>query len=132
MRRTKLLLVFLLALAASAASSPLLGVEIPGERADILRSVALKFALLRVTEGLGFDCLPGTEEVYVLPKRLTAAEVEGFEKSLKDAGWEVEREDVGTTRVWLLQRWAFGKRASLVVVGGADGEKVFLGVCRPL
>ena len=132
MRRTMLLLVFLLALAASAASSPLLGVEIPGERADILRSVALKFALLRVTEGLGFDCLPGTEEVYVLPKRLTAAEVEGFEKSLKDAGWEVEREDVGTTRVWLLQRWAFGKRASLVVVEGADGEKVFLGVCRPL
>ena len=121
MRRTKLLLVFLLALAASAASSPLLGVEIPGER-----------ALLRVTEGLGFGCLPGTEEVYVLPKRLTAAEVEGFEKSLKDAGWEVEREDVGTTRVWLLQRWAFGKRASLVVVEGADGEKVFLGVCRPL
>ena len=132
MRRTKLLLVFLLALAASAASSPLLGVEIPGERADILRSVALKFALLRVTEGLGFDCLPGTEEVYVLPQRLTAAEVEGFEKSLKDAGWEVEREDVGTTRVWLLQRWAFGKRASRVVGGGADGAKVFLGVCRPL
>lgn len=132
MRRTKLLLAFLLALVASAASSPLLGVEIPGEKADILRSVALRSALLRVAEGLGFSCRPGTDEVYVLPKRLTAAEVKGFEKSLKEAGWEVEREDVGATRVWLLQRWAFGKRASLVVVEGADGEKVFLGVCRLL
>lgn len=132
MRRTKLLLAFLLALVASAASSPLLGVEIPGEKADILRSVTLRSALLRVAEGLGFSCRPGTDEVYVLPKRLTAAEVKGFEKSLKEAGWEVEREDVGATRVWLLQRWAFGKRASLVVVEGADGEKVFLGVCRLL
>ncbi|BCP66173.1 hypothetical protein [Thermus thermophilus] len=132
MRRTKLTLAFFLALVASAASSPLLGVEIPGEKADTIQFVALNSALRRVAEGLGFSCRPGTEEVYVLPKSLTAAEVESLEKSLKGAGWEVEREDIGATRVWLLQRWAFGKQASLVVVEGTDGEKVFLGACRPL
>lgn len=132
MCRTKLLLAFLLALVASAAPSPLLGVEIPGEKADIIQSATLESALRRVTGGLGLLCSPGTQEVYVLPKRLTTTEVASFEKSLKDAGWEVKREDIGATRVWLLQRWAFGKRASLIVVEGADGEKVFLGACRPL
>lgn len=134
MKRSILLLItmaFLLQL-GMGASSPVLGINLPGRRASFVEEGALQSAFGRLTSALHFVCAPGKSEMYVLDKWLSPKDLTSLDASLKKAGWTWQSDEIGATRAWILERKAFGKKVVVFLVEAQEGQTVFLGLCPAL
>jgi hypothetical protein len=126
-------LALVLLLPAHSTSSTILGVRLPGKVVEESSSrLALREAFLRVASLVKFPCDPLSVEVFHLEAGFSSVEQTSLEKDLRAAGWDFLMEGIGETKVWLLERSLFGRKARALLAVSRDGEKGFIGVCTPL
>lgn len=122
----------LTARASSGASSPLLGISLPGNVPGDMERLTLERAFKRVASALRFTCDPTALEVYRLEGPLGEEGRRGLERRLREAGWQLSSSAIGATRAWLLEREVFSRRVKVLLVEAQEGGRAFLGSCPSL
>lgn len=118
--------------ASSGASSPLLGMSLPGDVPGDMERLTLQRAFQRVASALRFSCDPTALEVYRLEGPLGEEGRRELERKLREAGWQLSSSAIGATWAWLLEREAFGRRVWVLLVEAQEDKRAFLGACPSL